>query len=116
MLRYRSASWFIRTTDPGIMMGFQTRDEAEDADYEEIPVINSSVEQLTEEEKLSQAQEKEQKEANTQSMDMRTDTTTSSEETKQTEQKTTKQKPQDKAVSKPQPMGKQEMPDMFKQS
>lgn len=114
MLRYRSASWFIRTTDPGIMMGFQTRDEAEDADYEEIPVINSSVEQLSEEEKLSQAQQKEQKEANTQSMDMQTDAVTSSEETKQAEQKPTKQ-PQDKAVNKPQPMGKQEMPDMFKQ-
>lgn len=38
MLRYRAASWFIRTTDPGVMMGFQTREEAEDfVDYEEIP-------------------------------------------------------------------------------
>lgn len=36
MLRYRSASWFIRTTDPGVMMGFQTREEAEDAEYTEI--------------------------------------------------------------------------------
>lgn len=30
MLRYRAASWFIRTTDPGVMMGFQTREEMED--------------------------------------------------------------------------------------
>lgn len=30
MLRYRAASWFIRTTDPGVMMGFQTREEVED--------------------------------------------------------------------------------------
>ena len=38
MLRYRAASWFIRTTDPGVMMGFQTREEAEDfTDYVEIP-------------------------------------------------------------------------------
>jgi len=39
MLRYRAASWFIRTTDPGVMMGFQTREEAEDVydDYEELP-------------------------------------------------------------------------------
>lgn len=113
MLRYRAASWLIRTTDPGVMMGFQTREELEDAEYTEITPDN--VDQLSADEKLTQVQEKEQKEANTQSMDMRTDTTTSSEETKQTEQKTTKQKPQDKAVNKPQPMGKQEMPDMFKQ-
>lgn len=30
MLRYRAASWFIRTTDPGVMMGFQTTEELED--------------------------------------------------------------------------------------
>lgn len=36
MLRYRSASWFIRTTDPGVMMGFQTSDEVEDAQYVEV--------------------------------------------------------------------------------
>lgn len=41
MLRYRAASWFIRTTDPGVMMGFQTKEEAEDfTDFEE--VINST--------------------------------------------------------------------------
>lgn len=41
MLRYRAASWFIRTTDPGVMMGFQTKEEAEDfADYEEVPGDN----------------------------------------------------------------------------
>lgn len=32
MLRYRSASWFIRTTDPGVMLGFQTTEEVEDID------------------------------------------------------------------------------------
>ncbi len=37
MLRYRAASWFIRTTDPGVMMGFQTKEEVEDyTDYEEV--------------------------------------------------------------------------------
>jgi hypothetical protein len=38
MLRYRAASWFIRTTDPGVMMGFQTREEVEDVtdDYVEV--------------------------------------------------------------------------------
>ena len=40
MLRYRAASWFIRTTDPGVMMGFQTREEVEDVtgDSVEIPI------------------------------------------------------------------------------
>lgn len=37
MLRYRSASWFIRTTDPGVMLGFQTTEEVEDADAIEVP-------------------------------------------------------------------------------
>lgn len=37
MLRYRAASWFIRTTDPGVMLGFQTREEAEDVEYVEVP-------------------------------------------------------------------------------
>lgn len=38
MLRYRSASWFIRTTDPGVMLGFQTTEEMEDADAVEVPL------------------------------------------------------------------------------
>lgn len=42
MLRYRAASWFIRTTDPGVMMGFQTKDEIEDADYIEVPTNTPS--------------------------------------------------------------------------
>lgn len=70
MLRYRSASWFIRTTDSGIMMGFQTRDEVEDTDWEEIHATNASVEQLTAEEKLAQAQQQEEQQANSQSLDM----------------------------------------------
>lgn len=42
MLRYRAASWFIRTTDPGVMMGFQTTDEVEDVNYEEVPINTPS--------------------------------------------------------------------------
>lgn len=42
MLRYRAASWFIRTTDPGVMMGFQTTDEVEDVKYEEVPINTPS--------------------------------------------------------------------------
>lgn len=40
MLRYRAASWFIRTTDPGVMLGFQTKEEVEDVDYVEMPTDN----------------------------------------------------------------------------
>lgn len=113
MLRYRAATRFQTAYCPEITCGLAVKEDIEDGEYTEITEEN--IDKLTEEENLAQVQEKEQKEANTQSMDMRTDTTTSSEETKQTEQKTTKQKTQDKAVNKPQPMGKQEMPDMFKQ-
>lgn len=44
MLRYRAASWFIRTTDPGVMMGFQTREEVEDVvdDFVEVPSDNDA--------------------------------------------------------------------------
>lgn len=44
MLRYRAASWFIRTTDPGVMMGFQTTDEAEDVEYATIIEDKSNAE------------------------------------------------------------------------
>lgn len=120
MLRYRSASWFIRTTDPGVMMGFQTRDEAEDADYEEISVTNTSTEQLSVEEKLAQAQQQEEQQANSQSLDM--DNGENKEENKaannsSSEEQKTAQTAENAAQTKPKakPMGKQEMPDMFKQ-
>ena len=111
MLRYRAASWLIRTTDPGVMMGFQTRDELEDAEYTEITPDN--VDQLSAEEELAQAQEKEQKEANSQAMDMNTvgKTATSDNNTAGAEQPTNASA----SANKPQPMGKQEMPNLFKQ-
>lgn len=120
MLRYRSASWFIRTTDSGIMMGFQTRDEVEDADWEEIHATNASVEQLTAEEKLAQAQQQEEQQANSQPLDMNNGE--KKEENKAADnQPSDTQKVADTAKNaaqtkrKAQPMGKQEMPDMFKQ-
>lgn len=111
MLRYRAASWLIRTTDPGVMMGFQTREELEDAEYTEITPDN--VDQLSAEEKLAQAQEKEQKEANSQAMDMNTvgKTANSDNNTTGAEQPTNASA----SANKPQPMGKQEMPNLFKQ-
>lgn len=118
MLRYRAASWFIRTTDPGIMMGFQTKDEAEDAEYEELHSESPSY-QLSEAEKLTQAQQKEQAEANSQSLDMNNGD--NKEEIKPTdklsnEEQKAPQNGEKAAQTKPkaQPMGKQEVPDMFK--
>ena len=110
MLRYRAASWFIRTTDPGIMMGFLTRDEAEDADFVEIPIEKSTTQQISEEEKLMQVQQKEEQQANSQSLSMETEHV--NEENKADDK--TKKKEHAKEKNKIEPMGKQEIPDMFK--
>lgn len=105
MLRYRAASWFIRTTDPGVMMGFQTREEVEDCEYSEITSDNTNENSV--EEKLVQAQEQEQKEANTQTLDMNIDKEEQSNDAQEAPQS-------DNVTPKTQPLGKQEMPDMFK--
>lgn len=113
MLRYRAATRFQTAHCSEITCGLAVKEELEDGEYTEITEDN--VDQLSAEEKLTQAQEKEQKEANTQSLNLNTGSTTS-EETQ-----TIPNKPQSQAAtvtsssSKPQPMGKQEMPDMFKQ-
>lgn len=114
MLRYRAATRFQTAYCPEITCGLAVKEELEDGEYTEITEDN--IDKLSAEEKLTQAQEKEQKEANTQSLNLNTGSTTS-EETQ-----TIPNKPQSQAAtvtsssSKPQPMGKQEMPDMFKQS
>lgn len=114
MLRYRAASWFIRTTDPGLMMGFQTKDEAEDAEYVELTndsdatVANPSAEEL-----LSSAKDKELKEANSQPLDI--DVSMDSTDSKKDELLDNKKEIKKGSDSKPQPMGRQEVPDMFKQ-
>lgn len=110
MLRYRAATRFQTAYCPELSCGLATKEELEDAEYTEITPDN--VDQLSEE-KLAQAQEKEQKEANTLSMDINANSATP------TEAPTENKKPEDKkpqVASKPQPMGKQEMPDIFKQS
>ncbi len=118
MLRYRSASWFIRTTDPGIMMGFQTKDEAEDAEYEELP----SDTQLSEANKLAQVQQQEAEQANSQSLDMnngeKKDEKKPADKQPSEAQKTAQNgenTAQTKEQAKAQPMGKQETPDIFNQ-
>lgn len=122
MLRYRAASWFIRTTDPGVMFGFKTREEVEDADYEEIPITEPSNNEPSAEEQLAAAQEKEQKEANSQQLGMNNGAKEAQSQQQGNnegeEQKAAHNKEnaaQNASKPKPQPMGKQEVPDMFKQ-
>lgn len=122
MLRYRAASWFIRTTDPGVMFGFKTREEVEDADYEEIPITEPSNNEPSAEEQLAAAQEKEQKEANSQQLGMNNGAKEAQSQQQGNnegeEQKAAHNKEnaaQNASNPKPQPMGKQEVPDMFKQ-
>lgn len=105
MLRYRAATRFHDAYCPQISCGLATKEELEDAEYTEITPNN--IDELSSEGKLAQAQEKEKNEANTQSMDMNAANAGAANDTaKQTNKE---------ATDKPKPMGKQEMPDMFKQ-
>ena len=70
MLRYRAATRFQTAYCPELSCGLATKEELEDADYTEI--TSDNVDQLSAEEKLAQTQEKEQKEANSQTMGMNT--------------------------------------------
>lgn len=117
MLRYRAATRFQNAYCPEITCGLAIKEDLEDGDYTEITATN--VEQLSAEEKLAQAQQEEQQ-ANSQSLDMNngekkeenkaSDNSINDEQkTAQTAGKSVQPKP------KAQPMGKQEMPDMFKQ-
>lgn len=113
MLRYRAATRFQNAYCPEITCGLAVKEDLEDGDYTEITAAN--VEQLSAEEKLAQAQDKEKLEANTQPMDMNTGkvvANASPEETKPEKGKSQKDTP---TTGKLQPIGKQEMPDMFKQ-
>ena len=113
MLRYRAATRFQTAYCPELSCGLATKEELEDAEYTEI--VPENVDQLSAEEKLAQAQDKENLEANTQPMDMNTGkvvANASPEETKPEKGKSQKDTP---TTGKLQPIGKQEMPDMFKQ-
>lgn len=97
MLRYRSASWFIRTTDPGVMMGFQTREEAEDyVDYEEVTHEEPAVIPF---------------DANSETLDMEQP---SEQPEQEAAKETPKQEQQTEAkAEEAMPMGKQKTPDIF---
>lgn len=118
MLRYRAATRFQTAYCPEITCGLAVKEDIEDAHYTEI--TNTNTEQLSADEKLTQAQQQEEQQANSQSLDM-------SNGEKKEENKAADNQPSDtqKAADtaenaaqtkrKAQPMGKQEMPDMFKQ-
>ena len=118
MLRYRAATRFQSAYCPEITCGLAVKEELEDADYTEITTDN--VEQLSAEEKLAQAQQQEKQQANTQSLDMNNgenkEEDKAANNSPSDEQKTA-QTAENAAQTKPkaQPMGKQEMPDIFKQ-
>lgn len=118
MLRYRAATRFQSAYCPEITCGLAVKEELEDADYTEITTDN--VEQLSAEEKLAQAQQQEEQQANSQSLGMNNgenkEENKAADNTPSDEQKTA-QTAENAAQTKPkaQPMGKQEMPNIFKQ-
>lgn len=106
MLRYRAATRFQNAYCPEITCGLAVKEDLEDGDYTEITTDN--------------VEQQEEQQANSQSLDMNNgenkeenkaaDNTPSDEqETAQTAENAAQTKP------KAQPMGKQEMPDIFKQ-
>lgn len=101
MLRYRAASWFIRTTDPGVMMGFQTREEIEDA-----VVLEESTQPLTPTDEEIAKEVDDNTGAETITMPADTD----KEEPAANAEKEKQEKPKDEPVK---PMGKAETPTIF---
>ena len=107
MLRYRAASWFIRTTDPGVMMGFQTREEVEDVSDEYVDVTEPTdatieAEQQANTEQIEVPTEAEAPDNAPAAEETPTVEPEKKEETKTAEPKATK------------PMGASETPELFK--
>lgn len=118
MLRYRAATRFQNAYCPQITCGLAVKEDLEDGDYTEITTDN--VEQLSAEEKLAEAQQQEEQQANSQMLGMNNGE--NKEENKAvdnspSDEQKTAQTAENAAQTKPkaQPMGKQEMPDIFKQ-
>ena len=111
MLRYRSASWFIRTTDPGVMMGFQTKDEVEDVEGVEVPIDTPTG--------IVTTQEPEVVDIDTQIQSENSDTAeqiADAEPEKNEQESKPVEQPDNGDYSKQdkEPMGKQPTPDRFK--
>ena len=112
MLRYRSASWFIRTTDPGVMMGFQTKDEVEDVEGVEVPIDTPTGIVTTQEPEVVDIDTQIQSEIS----DTAEQVADAKPEKNEQEDKPVEQ-PDNGAYSKQdkEPMGIQPTPDLFKQ-
>ena len=103
MLRYRAASWFIRTTDPGVMMGFQTREEVEDI------TDNDYVEITSDADNVAEAEEN----ANTEQIVIPA-AEEHAEEVKAEPEKKEQPKPVEEKPKQAKPMGATETPELFK--
>lgn len=125
MLRYRAASWFIRTTDPGVMLGFQTREEVEDASYEEIPAHDDPVPQgkanveIIDIDTLGQTDESQNADNTAETTNGATDDKLSNddENSRQSAKKTAKDKEDPKGADSQKevkPIGAQPTPELFK--
>lgn len=118
MLRYRAATRFQNAYCPEITCGLAVKEDLEDGDYTEITANN--VEQLSEADKLAQAQQQEEQQANSEPLDMNNgenkEENKAADNSPSDEQKTA-QTAENAAQAKPKtkPLGKQEIPDMFKQ-
>ena len=123
MLRYRAATRFQSVYCPEITCGLAVKEDLEDADYTEI--TSDNVEQLAngnQDEQLATAQEKERKEANSQQLGMnngaeaaQSQQQSNNESKGQAAAQNKENAAQNGSKPKPQPMGKQEVPDIFKQ-
>lgn len=116
MLRYRAATRFQTAYCPEISCGLSTKEDLEDAQYTEI--TSDNIDKLSEPDALAQAQRKEQTEANSQPLDMENGAQ-KAEDKPNDKLSAEAQKPSEsgnKTQHKPkaQPMGKQEVPDIFK--
>lgn len=129
MLRYRSASWFIRTTDPGVMLGFQTTEEVEDADAKEVPLdtptgiihfedANQQNIDMDAVEAQAEASPQDATESAQSQQNAETDKPSAEAEKAPQKQKAASKPKTDPSAAAPQgeakPMGKQPTPDLFK--
>lgn len=111
MLRYRAATRFQTAYCPELSCGLATKEELEDIEYTEI--TRDNIDKLSAEQEVARAQKKEKQEANSQTMDMnvaKPSTGANVSENKTGVKKSTTAQP----ATKVQPMGKQDVPDMFK--
>lgn len=122
MLRYRAATRFQTAYCPEISCGLGVKEDIEDAHYTEVTSDNVSAlsesKEPSAEEQLQAVKEKEEAEANSQQLNMNngTEAAQSQQQSGNDEHKeqTAQNAVRNGSKPKPQPMGKQETPDIFK--